>query len=83
MFFGLVLLRAPGDLVWYSHCKKKKLRQHKILRQPASADFWVFSTSCFKFIQQNIFLKNKLRKSAEAGCLKILSWLNFFFFYSA
>ncbi len=26
----------------------------KILRQPASADFWVFSTSCFKFIQQKV-----------------------------
>ncbi len=34
--------------------KKKKLGKLKILRQPASADFWVFSTSCFKFIQQKV-----------------------------
>ncbi len=33
---------------------KKKLSQLKIFRQPASADFWVFSTSCFKFIQQKV-----------------------------
>ncbi len=36
------------------HCKKKKLSQLKILKQPASADFWVFSTSCFKFVQQKV-----------------------------
>ncbi len=68
------------------HCKKiKMLGKLKSLRQPASADFWVFSTSCFKFIQQNLrnILKNKLRKLkkyAEAGCLKLLSWLNLYFF---
>ncbi len=38
----------------YTVKKKEKLGKLKILRQPASADFWVFSTSCFKFIQQNV-----------------------------
>ncbi len=64
--------------------KKKKLSQLKILRQPASADFWVVSTCCFKFIQQKVenLLQKKVertQKSAEAGCLKILSCLYFFF----
>ncbi len=36
------------------HTVKKKLGKLKILRLPASADFWVFSTSCFKFIQQKV-----------------------------
>ncbi len=70
-------------LVCFIHCKKKKLSQLKIWRQPASADFWVFSTSCFKFIQQKVekFPKKiswENQKSAGAGCLKILSWLKFF-----
>ncbi len=34
--------------------KEKKFGKLKSLRQPASADFWVFSTSCFKFIQQKV-----------------------------
>ncbi len=44
------------------HCKTK-LSQLQILRQPASADFLVFSTCCFKFILQNVekFLQ-KLRE---------------------
>ncbi len=67
--------------------KKKKLSQLKILRQPASADFWVVSTCCFKFIQQKVenLLQKKVertQKSAEAGCLKILNCLYFFFFTS-
>ncbi len=40
--------------------KKKKLGKLKILSQPASADFWVFSTSYFKIIKQNI--KQKVEK---------------------
>ncbi len=57
--------------------KKKKLGKLKILRQPASADFWVFSTSCFKFIQQKVEKVpkkqvEKTQKSALAGWLKIL-----------
>ncbi len=72
-------------LVCFIHCKKKKLSQLKIWRQPASADFWVFSTSCFKFIQQKVekFPKKiswENQKSAGAGCLKILSFKNFFIF---
>ncbi len=63
---------------------KKKLSQLKILMQPASADFWVlstyfcrrFSTFCCINLKQQV---EKTQKSAEAGCLKILSWLQFFF----
>ncbi len=63
--------------------KKKKLSQLKILRQPASADFWVFSTYflgnfstfCCINLKQEV---EKTKKSAEAGCLKILSLPNFF-----
>ncbi len=57
-----------------------------ILRQTDSADLFVFSTSCFKFIQQKVekypnkYIENT-QKSAEAGCLKLSSWLNFFFFF--
>ncbi len=44
------------------HCKKKKLSKLKSLRQPASADFWVFSTCCFKFIQQKVEKTQKYPK---------------------
>ncbi len=48
-----------------------KLSQVKSLRRPASSDFWVLN-----FLLKN----NKLRtQSAEAGCLKLLSWPNFCF----
>ncbi len=55
----------------------------KILSQPAKADFWFFSTyflgnfstfSCINLKQE----VEKTQKSAEAGCLKILSLPNFF-----
>ncbi len=41
--------------VFHMHCKKyiKSWANLKSLRQAASADLWVFSTSSFKFIQQN------------------------------
>ncbi len=39
---------------------KKNLSQHKIWRQPASADFGVLSTCCFEFIQQKV--ENLLQK---------------------
>ncbi len=67
------------------HCKKKKeLGYLKILSQPAKADFWVFSTYflgnfstfCCINLKQEV---EKTQKSAEAGCLKILSLPNFFF----
>ncbi len=55
------------------HCKNK-------IMHSASADFCVLSTyfcrkfsTCFKFIQQKV--ENFLQISAEAGGLKILSWL--------
>ncbi len=54
--------------------KNKKLRKLKSLRQPASADFWVFSTFCCINWKQQV---EKTQKSAETGCLKL-----FFFFYS-
>ncbi len=80
-------LFSPKSLFrkYYTKKKKKKLSQLKILRQPASADFWVVSTCCFKFIQQKVenLLQKKVertQKSAEAGCLKILSCLYFFFY---
>jgi len=69
------------------HCKKKikknKLSQLKRLRQPASSDFWVFTTYflgdfsilCCINLKQEV---EKTQKSAEAGCLKLLRWLNFF-----
>ncbi len=57
------------------HCKKTTtLSQLKILRKPASADFWVFSTyflgnfstfCCINLKQ----LVEKTQKSAKAGCL--------------
>ncbi len=52
-----------GDCHMCEHCKKK-LSQLKILRQQASADFVVFSSYCFKFIQQKVenLLQNKLRE---------------------
>ncbi len=54
-----------------------------MLRQPASADFWVLSTYfCYFWILYFLLYKLKTswekKKSAEAGCLKILSRLNFF-----
>ncbi len=61
---------------FYSAVKNQKLRELKRLRQPASADFWVLSTfSCINLKQQ----VEKAQKSAEAGCLKLLILLNFFF----
>ncbi len=56
----------------------------KILSQPAKADFCVFSTYflgnfstfCCINLKQEV---EKTQKSAEAGCLKILSLPNFFF----
>ncbi len=69
--------------------KKKKLGYLKILSQPAKADFWVFSTYflgnfstfCCINLKQEV---EKTQKSAEAGCLKILSLpfkkFNLFFF---
>ncbi len=67
--------------------KKEKLSQLKSLRQPASADFSVFSTYflgdfstfCCINLKQEV---QKTQKSAEAGCLKLLSWLNFSFFFT-
>ncbi len=73
------------------HCKKKTKKKKqfslKILSQPAKADFCVFSTYflgtfstfCCINLKQEV---EKTQKSAEAGCLKILSLPNFFFFYS-
>ncbi len=58
------------------HCKKIKSWENKSLRQPASADFWVFSTCCFQFIPQT---QKSPQKSAEAGCLKLLSFHNLLF----
>ncbi len=57
----------------------------KSLSQPASADFWVFSTYfsgnfstfCCINLKQEV---EKTQKSAEAGCLKLLSLPNFFFY---
>ncbi len=67
-------------------CKKIKIWEPKRLRQPASADFWVFSTCCFKFIQQKVertqISPKKISwelKSAEAGCLKF-KFAQFLFF---
>ncbi len=60
------------------HCKKKKKRELTRLRQYASADFWVFlySVSCrIQFIQQKV---EKQKNSAEAGCLKLVSFLIFY-----
>ncbi len=68
--------------------KKKKLSELESLRQPASADFlvfstyflgdfWVFSTFCSINLKQHV---EKTQKSAKAGCLKCLSSLNFRFF---
>ncbi len=58
----------------------KKLSLLKILRQPASADFFVFST-CFKFIQQKVenqkSSKNKLRELKN-----LLKLVAFFFFFT-
>ncbi len=72
--------------VFYTVKKKKKLGKLKILRQPASADFWIFSTYflgnfstfCCINLKQEV---EKTQKSAESGCLKILSLPNFFFFF--
>ncbi len=61
----------------YIHCKKKRLGKLKILSQPASADFWVFSTYCCVNLKQEV---EKTQKSAEAGWLKILSLPNLFFY---
>ncbi len=66
--------------------KNKKLGYLKILSQLAKADFWVFSTYflgnfstfCCINLKQEV---EKTQKSAEAGCLKILSLPNFFFFF--
>ncbi len=74
------------EMAWITqtNCKKKKkLGYLKILSQPAKADFWVFSTYflgnfstfCCINLKQEV---EKTQKSAEAGCLKILSWFNFF-----
>ncbi len=52
--------------LWYENMniytvkKQQLLSQLKILSQPASAYFWVFSTCCFKFIQQRV--ENLLQK---------------------
>ncbi len=53
----------PQDIMYYT-VKKNIFGKRKSLKQPASADFWVFSTCCFKLIQQKLrhFLNNKLRK---------------------
>ncbi len=58
----------------------------KSLRQPASADFWVFSTYflgnfstfCCINLKQEV---EKPQKSAETGCLKLLGLPSFFFFF--
>ncbi len=59
-----------------SYCTVKKSWALKSWRQPASADFWVFSTFCCINLKQQV---EKTHKSAEAGCLQLLSLLNFFF----
>ncbi len=80
-----------GLINWHSllivHCtvKKKMLGYLKILSQPAKADFWVFSTYflgnvstfCCINLKQEV---EKTQKSAEAGCFKILSLPNFFYY---
>ncbi len=56
------------------HCKKK-LGKLKILRQTASADFWVFSTSCFKFIQQKVEkFPKKISWENSKICFSWLTW---------
>ncbi len=74
--------------IYMYHCKKKKKKKRlgklKILSQPGSADFWVFSTYflgnfstfCCINLKQEV---EKTQKSAEDGCLKILNLPTFFF----
>ncbi len=70
----------------YTVKKKKELSQLKNLRQPASADFCIFSTyfsgyfSTFCCINLKQVVE-KTQKSAEAGCLKLLSLPNLFSFW--
>ncbi len=67
-------------VIFSNTVKNQKLRKLKSLRKPASGDFWVFSTfSCINWKQQ----VEKPQKSPEADWLKLLRFLNFwFFFYS-
>ncbi len=59
-----IRLFTPHIYIHGPHCKKKKkkLGQLKSLRQPASADFWVFSTyflgNFSTFCCKNFFLEN-------------------------
>ncbi len=74
-----VILCSFYKSTWSKVHSKKKLSQLKILSQPASADFWdfVYTTKSWES-PTKISWQNS--KSAEARCLKMLSWLNFFFF---
>ncbi len=49
----------------------------KSLRRKKLQQIFEFYQLLVLFIQQKV---EKTQKSAEAGCLKLLSWLNFFFF---
>ncbi len=58
---GAIYRRAAHTVI------NQELRKLKSLKQPASADFWVFSTFCCINWKQQV---EKTQKYAEAGCLK-------------
>ncbi len=81
MIFGLnKLLICCLLLVSKVHCKKKSW-ELKSLRQPASADFLVFSTYfCWRFLSfHNFMLYRMLKNLLKLVALNFLSFLNILF----